>query len=82
MRSLTLLKKEVALFTNLIKKTLTLGKKKLRITMTPTTDNLEMPNSETFKERFLATAKNKDDILKVLNENKDNLISNDTLNNP
>jgi hypothetical protein len=41
-----------------------------------------MPNSETFKERFLATAKNKDDILKVLNENKDNLISNDTLNNP
>jgi hypothetical protein len=41
-----------------------------------------MPDSETFKERFLATAKNKEDILKVLNENKDNLISNDTLNNP
>ena len=35
--------------------------------MTPTTDNLEMPDSETFKERFLATAKNKDAILKVLN---------------
>ena len=50
--------------------------------MTTTTDNLKMPDSETFKERFLATAKNKDDILKVLNENKDNLISNDTLNNP
>lgn len=45
-------------------------------------DYLEIPNSEIFKERFLATAKNKDDILKVLNENKDNLISNDTLNNP
>jgi hypothetical protein len=41
-----------------------------------------MPNSEIFKERFLAVAKNKDDILKVLNENKNNLISNDTLNNP
>lgn len=41
-----------------------------------------MPNSETFKEHFLITAKNKDAILKVLNENKDNLISNDTLNNP
>lgn len=50
--------------------------------MMPTTDNLEMPDSETFKERFLATAKNKDEILKVLNENKDNLISNDTLDNP
>lgn len=50
--------------------------------MKPTTDNSKMPDSETFKERFLATAKNKDDILKVLNENKDNLISNDTLNNP
>ena len=50
--------------------------------MKHTTENSEMPNSETFKERFLATAKNKDDILKVLNENKDNLISNDTLNNP
>ena len=49
--------------------------------MMPTTDNSKMPDSETFKERFLATAKNKDDILKVLNENKDNLISNDTLNN-
>lgn len=34
-------------------------------------DYLKMPNSETFKERFLVTAKNKDDILKVLNENKD-----------
>lgn len=50
--------------------------------MMPTTDNSKMPDSETFKEHFLATAKNKDDILKVLNENKDNLISNDTLNNP
>ena len=50
--------------------------------MKPTTDNSKMPDSETFKERFLATAKNKEDILKVLNENKDNLISNDTLNNP
>lgn len=58
--------------------------------MMPTTDNSKMPDSEIFKERFLATAKNKDDILKVLkddilkvlNENKDNLISNDTLNNP
>lgn len=50
--------------------------------MMPTTDNSKMPDSETFKERFLATAKNKDDILKVLNENKDNLISNDTLDNP
>lgn len=50
--------------------------------MTPTTDNLKMPNSETFKERFLVTAKNKDAILKVLNENKDNLINNDTLDNP
>lgn len=39
--------------------------------MMPTTDNSKMPDSETFKERFLATAKNKDDILKVLNENKD-----------
>lgn len=39
--------------------------------MKPTTDNSKMPNSEIFKERFLATAKNKDDILKVLNENKD-----------
>ena len=26
-----------------------------------------MPNSETFKERFLATAKNKKEILNVLN---------------
>ena len=50
--------------------------------MTPTTNNLEMPNSETFKERFLVTAKNKDAILKVLNENKDNLINNDTLDKP
>lgn len=35
--------------------------------MTPTTDNLEMPDSETFKERFLATAKNKEEILNILN---------------
>ena len=35
--------------------------------MMPTTDNSKMPDSEAFKERFLATAKNKDDILKVLN---------------
>jgi hypothetical protein len=35
--------------------------------MTTTTDNLKMPDSETFKERFLATAKNKDAILKALN---------------
>ena len=35
--------------------------------MMPTTDNSKMPDSETFKERFLATAKNKDDILKTLN---------------
>lgn len=35
--------------------------------MKTTTNNLEMPDSETFKERFLATAKNKDDILKALN---------------
>lgn len=27
-----------------------------------------MPDSETFKERFLATAKNKDDILKALKQ--------------
>ena len=39
--------------------------------MMPTTDNSKMPDSETFKERFLATAKNKDEIFKVLNENKD-----------
>ena len=39
--------------------------------MMPTTDNSKMPDSETFKERFLATAKNKENILKVLNENKD-----------
>lgn len=50
--------------------------------MTHIMDNFEMPDSETFKERFLATAKNKDAILKVLNENKDNLINNDTLDNP
>lgn len=50
--------------------------------MKHTTDNSKMPDSETFKERFLATAKNKEDILKVLNENKDSLTSNDTLNNP
>lgn len=35
--------------------------------MMPTTDNSKMPDLETFKERFLATAKNKEDILKVLN---------------
>ena len=35
--------------------------------MMPTTDNSKMPNSETFKERFLATAKNKEEILEVLN---------------
>lgn len=50
--------------------------------MKTTTDNSKMPDSETFKERFLATAKNKDDILKVLNENKNNLIDTDTLNKP
>ena len=38
--------------------------------MIPTTDNSKMPDSETFKERFLATAKNKEDILEVLTENK------------
>lgn len=36
----------------------------------PTTDNSKMPDSETFKERFLATAKNKKEILEVLTENK------------
>lgn len=35
--------------------------------MKPTTDNSKMPNSEIFKERFLATAKNKEEILNVLN---------------
>lgn len=35
-----------------------------------TTDNLKMPDSETFKERFLTTAKNKKEILEVLTENK------------
>ena len=49
--------------------------------MMPTTDNSKMPNSEIFKERFLATAKNKEEILEVLTKNKDNLINNDTLNN-
>ena len=39
--------------------------------MTPTTENSEMPDSETFKERFLATDKNKKEILKVLTENRD-----------
>lgn len=38
--------------------------------MMPTTDNSKMPDSETFKERFLATAKNKKEILEVLTENK------------
>ena len=56
---------------NLIKKTSTLGKKKLRTTIMTTTDNFEMPDSEIFKERFLATAKNKKEILKVLTENRD-----------
>lgn len=37
----------------------------------PITDNLKMPDSETFKERFLATAKNKEDILEMLAKNKD-----------
>lgn len=32
-----------------------------------TTDNFETHDSEIFKERFLATAKNKDAILNVLN---------------
>ena len=67
MLSLTLLKKQVVAFTNLIKKTLTLGKKKSRTITMPITDNSKMPNSETFKERFLATAKNKKEILNVLN---------------
>lgn len=39
--------------------------------MKPIMDNLEMPNSETFKERFLTTAKNKEEILEVSTENKD-----------
>ena len=39
--------------------------------MIPTTDNSKMPDSETFKERFLATAKNKEEILEVLTKNKD-----------
>ena len=43
--------------------------------MMPTTDNFEIPDSETFKERFLATAKNKDDILKALNENKNDILN-------
>ena len=34
--------------------------------MRPTMDNLKMPNSETLKERFLTTAKNKEDILEAL----------------
>lgn len=46
--------------------------------MTPTTDNLEMPNSEIFKERFLATAKNKEEILEILTKNKDAVLK--TLN--
>lgn len=37
----------------------------------PITENSKMPDSETFKERFLATAKNKEEILEVLTENKD-----------
>ena len=39
--------------------------------MKPTTDNSKMPNSKIFKERFLATAKNKEEILEVLTKNKD-----------
>ena len=39
--------------------------------MMPTTDNSKMPDSETFKERFLATAKNKEKILEILIKNKD-----------
>lgn len=35
--------------------------------MKHTTDNSKMPDSEIFKERFLATAKNKEEILNVLN---------------
>lgn len=35
--------------------------------MKPTTENSEMSNSEIFKERFLVTAKNKEEILNVLN---------------
>lgn len=35
--------------------------------MMSTTDNSKMPDSEIFKERFLATAKNKEEILNVLN---------------
>lgn len=46
--------------------------------MKPTTDNSKMPNSETFKERFLATAKNKKEILEVLTKNKDAVLK--TLN--
>ena len=46
--------------------------------MMPTTDNSKMPDSETFKERFLATAKNKEDILEILIENKDTVLK--TLN--
>lgn len=42
--------------------------------MKHTTENSEMPNSETFKERFLATAKNKNDILEVLTKNKDTVL--------
>lgn len=39
--------------------------------MKHTTENSEMPNSKIFKERFLATAKNKEEILEVLTKNKD-----------
>lgn len=46
--------------------------------MTHIMDNFEMPDSETFKERFLATAKNKKDILEVLTENKNIILK--TLN--
>ena len=35
--------------------------------MKPTMDNSKMPDSEIFKERFLTTAKNKEEILNVLN---------------
>lgn len=46
--------------------------------MTHIMGNFEMPDSETFKERFLATAKNKKDILEVLTENKNIILK--TLN--
>lgn len=41
-------------------------------------DNFKIPDSKTFKERFLATAKNKEDILKTSAKNKDAIL--ETLN--